>query len=265
MSSVSMFVENLERSRPPRAPWWRAAFGAQYPLVYARRAEREARQEIESLLALGLCGPVLDLGAGDGRHLAELARRGLLAVGVELSSARLAASRGERAGLVRADWGRLPLREGAARWALSMFSSFGYGDEEADALQLAEVWRVLAPDGRLVLDLADAQRVRAGLVPASERRVAGWRVRERRRLVEGGRRVLKAVRLRGPAGARVGWWESLRLRSPTELEGLLQGAGFELQALYGDWRRTPWRAGSERMIAVAGRYTPPSHAPRQHP
>ncbi|MFW6201808.1 MAG: hypothetical protein ACOC8B_04470, partial [Gemmatimonadota bacterium] len=46
---------------------------------------------------------------------------------------------------------------------------------------------------------------------------------------------------------------TLRLRTATEVDGLLRAAGFGSVRYLGDWSGEPFRHDSPRLIAVAGR------------
>ena len=215
--------------------WFESAFGADYLAIYAHRDLPQARRDVAGLLGLGLSGRVLDLAAGAGRHLEALGERGLVAVGMDLSPELVAAARpGLR--LVRADSRRPPFRPASFDVALSLFSSFGYlRDRAEDTAQLAAVAPLLAPGGRLFLDLPQAARLRAELVPRSTRTVAGQELNEVRQLVEGGRRVVKDLTLVGSGSSPTrSYREELNLYDPDELEALLGEAGFAVEARWGD-------------------------------
>jgi 23S rRNA (guanine745-N1)-methyltransferase len=91
-------------------------------------------------------GCVLDLGAGTGHYLAAVLDTSPSRVGIALEIAKPALKRAARAhprlGAVGADtWGRLPVRDGVISVALNVFAP----------RNAAEIARVLAPDGRLVV------------------------------------------------------------------------------------------------------------------
>jgi SAM-dependent methyltransferase len=96
-------------------------------------------------------GPVLDVGCGPGRHVLALARRGELAVGVDLTSA---AVRHARARGARVVWGSVfaPL-PGAGRWrtALLLDGNIGIGGRPVELL--TRLRELLRPDGRVVCEL----------------------------------------------------------------------------------------------------------------
>jgi 23S rRNA (guanine745-N1)-methyltransferase len=96
--------------------------------------------------AAGAAELVADVGAGTGYYLAHLLDRVPDAAGVAIDVSKFALRRAARAhdrlGAVVADaWRRLPLRDGAVDVALNVFAP----------RNSAELRRILAPDGRLVV------------------------------------------------------------------------------------------------------------------
>ena len=236
-------------------PWYAAAFGDDYRRVYAHRDLDGARPEAAFLLAQGVAGRVLDLCCGFGRHALLLAEAGLDVYGLDLSLDLLRAARelpgfeAHLAGrLVRADMTRVPFADGSFDALVNLFSSFGYLGEVGDGRVLAEVARVLRPGGRAVLDLMNPERVRATLVASSQRRGDGFELLERRRLEQGGRRVVKEVELRIDGRAPRRWREDVRLYDPGELEPLLGAAGLAVDAVWGDFDGRPAEPDAPRRI-----------------
>jgi SAM-dependent methyltransferase len=150
----------------------------------------------ERLLARA-AGPVLDVGCGPGRHVCALARRGVLALGIDVSpvAVRLARARGATA-IERSIFDRVPGIWGSA---LLLDGNIGIGGRPAALLR--RVAELLVPDGVVLLELdapgaaTGVQRLRLeGAAPPSEwfswarvavdaidgpASVAGLRVRER--------------------------------------------------------------------------------------
>jgi SAM-dependent methyltransferase len=96
-------------------------------------------------------GPVLDVGCGPGRHVHALARRGVLAVGVDVSPVAVALARRRGATVLEASiFDRLP---GAGRWrsALLLDGNIGIGGRP-DAL-LRRLVALLAPGGLVLAEL----------------------------------------------------------------------------------------------------------------
>jgi SAM-dependent methyltransferase len=96
-------------------------------------------------------GPVLDVGCGPGRHLEACRRRGLPALGVDLSADAVAAARARGGNAVHTSvFGTVP---DAGRWgtALLLDGNIGIGGRP-DRL-LARVRELLCPGGRALVEL----------------------------------------------------------------------------------------------------------------
>ncbi len=174
---------------------------------------------------------VLDLGAGTGRHVVQLARRGCRVVGLDLSAHMLALARdklaeeGLRAALVQADMLRLPFAPGPRFDAiLLMFSTLGlvHGAAAREAL-VAWAARLLAPGGVLLVHVHNQDYVRSAHRTVSAR--ATEKVGQMLGLLEPGDHIVRNYR------GRV----DLRLHSFTreELVDLLDGAGLRVRELVG--------------------------------
>jgi SAM-dependent methyltransferase len=96
-------------------------------------------------------GPVLDVGCGPGRHVHALARRGVLAVGIDVSPTAVALARRGGATVLEASiFDRVP---GAGGWrtALLLDGNVGIGGHP-EAL-LARLAALLAPRGTILVEL----------------------------------------------------------------------------------------------------------------
>jgi len=97
-------------------------------------------------------GPVLDIGCGPGRHVLALAGRGVEALGIDVtpSAVRLARSRG--ANVVEGSiFGPV---SGAGTWGTALLLDGNIGIGGDPAALLARVGSVLAPGGRVLVELA---------------------------------------------------------------------------------------------------------------
>jgi SAM-dependent methyltransferase len=229
------------------AEWFRRAFGRDYLRVYARRNEEEAERQVAFVLERVPLQPedrILDLACGAGRHTAVFRRRGIPAIGLDLSRDLLdvAAQGALRGLLVQGDMRTLPFR-GCFRLVTSFFSSFGYfATDDEDESALRQVRSVLREDGMLFLDYLNPDEVCRELIPADERYVDGLKIRQERWLSPGGLRVEKRITISGDGPIRE-YRESMRLFAREELEQLVQRAGFAIDATWGDFdgsTHSPW-------------------------
>ena len=96
-------------------------------------------------------GPVLDVGCGPGRHVHALARRGVLAAGVDVSPAAVALVRRGGAAAIHANvFDRLP---GAGSWKTALLLDGNVGIGGRPAALLRRIARLLAPCGIVLCEL----------------------------------------------------------------------------------------------------------------
>ncbi len=239
--------------------WYETAFESGYLDLYPHRDLASAEREVRGLVDAGLTGRVLDLGCGFGRHALAMHRSGLDVVGLDLSfdllthAAEIEGGEALAGRLARGDFRALPFAASAFDGLTMLFSSFGYFDDETNARVLAELARVLRPEGRLVLDLMNAERIRATLVPASRTERGGSVLHEQRRLTDDGKRVRKDVRVEELDGTERRWHEDVRLFDREELAPWLAGHGLELERCWGDFDGSADTAEAPRRIVWARR------------
>jgi SAM-dependent methyltransferase len=215
-------------------PWWRTAFGAHYETLYAHRDDTSAAAEVAGLLPnlRRAPGPILDACCGNGRHLAALRAAGLPAFGFDLSADLLASARQRtecRGRLVRCDM-RRPALTGGWGAVLLLFTAFGYFDDQDNAACLAALGGLLAPGGRLVLDLPDPEEVQRALVPRTERETACGQVVEERVIRRG--RVEKTVTLTRNGAVVQTYRESVQLYDRAGLAGVAGRAGLRVDEVW---------------------------------
>ena len=259
--------------------WYRKAFGAHYPLLYGHRDEAEASLCLDLLPRLAPLaradnqdqGLLLDLGCGEGRHLAELASGSIPVVGLDLSrplleSARRRLSAGTLAPLVRGDMLALPFQPAVFSSVLSLFTAFGYfGNLGENRPLVAQIARVLVRGGHWFLDYLDAERVRDELGRPGdhtrERTSGPLAVTETRVLSASADRVIKTVRV-VPVSGRfdeaasldvppegLSYQEQVALFTVLELDAMAGELGMERVAAAGSYRGDPL-GGGDRWILV---------------
>jgi hypothetical protein len=144
---------------------------------------------------------------------------------------------------------RLPIRPGSMDLTVSLFTSFGYFErDEEHAGAVCEMVSTLRPDGWFVIDFLNAAEVRRRLVTSERVSVRGGEVEVARAVSADGRYVCKTIVT--PGGRR--FTERVRLFEPGQIATMLEAAGVDVQARYGDYDAAPLRPGSPRTI-LAGR------------
>jgi SAM-dependent methyltransferase len=201
-------------------------------------------------------GPVVELGVGTGRIAVPIAQKGVRVIGVDSSAGMLETCRrrARAAGVEQ----RLDLRLGDLRdppvrahegveAALCPFRSYLHlADDLARRDALRAVHRLLPPGGPLVFDVfAPAPDDIADTHGRWLEREPG--IHERADWDEQARTLTLSVR--GPSGETT---MALAWISADEWHRLLEAAGFEVEACYGWFDRSPY-SGGEDMIFVARR------------
>jgi SAM-dependent methyltransferase len=141
--------------------WWEDLFNDDYLRTCEKLTDEQIAREVdfvEDSLGIERGGAVLDLACGTGRHTIELARRGYEVVGFDLSLAMLARA-GEDAqdheakvNFVQGDMREMTFDEqfdGVFCWN----TSFGFFEEEKNALVIDRIHRSLRAGGLFLLDV----------------------------------------------------------------------------------------------------------------
>jgi ubiquinone/menaquinone biosynthesis C-methylase UbiE len=243
-------------------PWWRHHFDEAYlrlhdPFFPEAQSRAEAAAILD-LLGLPAGARVLDMPCGWGRHVLVMPEVGIESFGADLSAVFLrraaadAEERGRPARFTAADLRYVPFRDASFDGVVNVFTSLGlFRDDADDVAALREARRVLRPQGRFLLESMHRDEVVAAYANRDRWRLPdGTQVRVRRRFdpVTG----VSRERMRWRRGAERGEkHHALRLRSATEIDGLLRAAGFRSVRYFGDWDGRPLRRTSPRLVAVA--------------
>lgn len=147
--------------------WWEELFQIHEYAQFAAAAKALTEAEIDFLvevLRLEAGSSLLDLGSGNGRHVLELARRGIHAEGIELVPAVVQHARQQA--MEEGLWARLiqgDMREisalGPFDAVIIMNSSFGFFSDAENAALLASAKEALAPGGRLLLQCINPYQI----------------------------------------------------------------------------------------------------------
>lgn len=125
-------------------------------LALASGERRDARawvgeaDEVDRRVLDRILGPVLDIGCGPGRHVVELARRGIVVLGIDVGASVLSIARRRGAiTLERSVFDRVP---GAGRWRTALLLDGNVGIGGDPGALLARTRRLLAPGGTAIVE-----------------------------------------------------------------------------------------------------------------
>src|SRR2546426_49649 len=144
-----------------------------YPYMFDGQRFAAADEQARKIMKLtGVRrGAVLDLCCGPGRHSIAFAKRGLRATGVDRTRFLLMKARQRaRSSRVRVEFVRSDMRDfvrpDTYTLALSMFTSFGYFDKQADERRvLLNIFTSLKAAGVCLIDVMGKERIAKVLQP----------------------------------------------------------------------------------------------------
>jgi D-alanine-D-alanine ligase len=232
-------VDNPEKYVPP--DWWRKIFNSIYLKtdgdvvddIEITRMEIDIFQEI---LQLKGDERILDLCCGHGRHSLELARRGFKFVeGLDRSHYLIqkAKSQAKKENLPvkfrEGDARKLPYPPDTFDVVMILGNSFGYFETVEDDLRvLKEVFRVLKPWGKILIDVADGEYLKANFKKQTWEWIdkKHFVCRERTLSSDGTRLISREIVTHTEKGVIADQFYAERLYTKKDLEELLTKAGF---------------------------------------
>jgi ubiquinone/menaquinone biosynthesis C-methylase UbiE len=198
---------------------------------------------------------VLDVACGTGRHTIALCLAGFDVVGLDISTnlLKIARKRGALV-LVRGDMRFLPFKSGYFTAAVSIDNSFGYlPSEKEDEQGLADVKRVLKPNGMFVLDVFNREKLteKYRLRKASPKLYSyqSFMLKQERTVSADGTWLCDRWTVKQRANGQEHVFEhKARLYTLVRLEGMLSEAGFFIDKTFGDYEQQPFSPASPRLI-----------------
>lgn len=234
--------------------WWRDYFGDDFFELHVDLFPEElSRREVAGMLDLlqaPIGGMILDAPCGWGRHAALLAEAGYNVIGTDISYDLL--KRAGRGKYAAADVRFQPFESCSFDVVLNVFTSLGlFLSDAEDIAAIREAHRLLKPGGRFLLESMHRDDVIAAYAERDRWVLpGGTEVRVRRRFdpVTG----ISHEKLQWRKGEATGRKQhALRLRTATEIDGLIRAAGFREVEHYGDWDGRPFSYRDSSLIALA--------------
>ncbi len=235
-------------------PWYDRFFRHEY-LKFDEHPETDL--EIEFLLRtlkFKSDTRILDIGCGYGRHALPISQKGYSVFGIDRSPVMLSAAQSKNANrnlrLLLSDMRSLPFSN-AFHIALSLFSSFGYFQDEDENFQvLQQISSSLLPGGQFLIETANRDFIVRHLVPTQVYRPQDLVLIEERTFdAATSRSQVDITILQNGEETRLN--HSIRLYTYTELQMLLAAAGLVSIAVWGDYRGNAYTYDSPQMITLA--------------
>ncbi|MEW6103608.1 MAG: methyltransferase domain-containing protein [bacterium] len=232
-------VANLEEY--VSSDWWKKIFNPLYLKTDGDVVDDQRLTKDEVSLIIEALKPkkdeeILDLCCGQGRHTIELARRGFLNVeGLDRShyliykAKTLSKKEGLNIKFKEGDARKLPYPPDTFDIVIILGNSFGYFESIKDDIKvLYEVFRILKPWGRLLIELADGEYLKTNFNPRS------WEwmdknhfvCRERSLSLDGQRLISREVITDVEKGVIADQFYAERLYTKDDISNLLKNANF---------------------------------------
>ena len=235
--------------------WFENWFNEDYLTLYRHRDMEDANRQISLILSTlqpTSTARILDLGCGEGRHLEIFYQHGFQATGIDLSPVLIekGKSRFPHLNLAVGDMRKI---EGKFGIILSLFTSFGYFDEDSQNMAvLRSVSQALNPGGMFWLDYLNPEYVKANLKPETVRQLEpGLSVTERRQIE--GDMVIKDIVFDSRTGEKH-YEERVKLYEKADLESMLRDADMKPAGSFGDYDGKRWAPETPRTILFAEKH-----------
>ncbi|MDX2360101.1 MAG: methyltransferase domain-containing protein [Crocinitomicaceae bacterium] len=234
------------------ASWFDTSY---YHILYKNRDDVEAKKFIHrlvDLLSIPKTKKILDLACGKGRHSVTLNELGYNVLGVDLSKNSI--DNAKKSVVDGLDFDVHDMREviqGKSFGAIfNLFTSFGYFDSTADNNRvLSSIHTMLEPNGILVIDFMNAQRIINSLVESEEKMVDGISFAIKRNY--DGTHIFKNIQF-SDGGHDYDFTERVQALKAEDFEIMLNANNFEILSTFGDFDLAPYNSEtSDRLILVA--------------
>jgi len=240
-------VKNLENYLHPE--WWKLIFNSMYLKTDADVVEDEKITTDEvilftKLLNLNEGDTLLDLACGQGRHLIELSKKGNYNLyGLDRSryliqrAKNVSKKNGFTINFKEGDARKLPYATDTFDFVTILGNSFGYFETRDDDIKiLKEIFRVLKPNGKLLMDVADGTYLKENYTPRSWEWIdkKHFVCRERSLASDNERLISREVITHTEKGVIVDQFYAERLYSKQQLTKLITEVGFKKIAFHGN-------------------------------
>jgi SAM-dependent methyltransferase len=228
-----------------------------YPILYKNRDVHEASIFIDKLIEYLNILPqhnILDIACGRGRHSIYMNEKGLNVVGIDLSQESISQARlseNERLHFFVHDMREL-FKEDEFDFALNLFTSFGYFENEVENLQSIQAMsKALKRGGKLVIDFFNPKKVIREMLPFEQKNIEGIEFMIHKELTDSF--IIKSIDFQDN-GKDFHFQEKVKMIDITEFEYYFQQSDLKLIQLFGNYQLEAYNEEvSERMILIGER------------
>ena len=237
--------------------WFKEWFDENYLELFLKTQSEELTKKqvdfIIDVLDLSKGDRVLDVGCGIGRHLIELAKRGIKGMGIDVIDRFIEIAQRNKKDLdiefFKMDERKMNFLE-EFDGAISMWTSFGYFSDEENLSVLRKIQKALKPDGRFLLDIENVYYLIKNLVRERWERKGNIFLLERNKFsIMNGR--IKTKRIIIKDGKVFEYERIYRIFTKKEIEEYLSLSGFRVINVFGDYTKEPLKESSKRLIVLA--------------
>jgi SAM-dependent methyltransferase len=233
--------------------WFESWFDSPYyHILYNHRNDKEAQQFLDQLIYyvnMPEQGTVLDMACGRGRHSKYLNSLGFNVTGIDLSvksiqDANLSAN--EKLVFKVHDI-RNPV-EGTYDLVLSLFTSFGYFENEKEDLQVLKgMKKAINTYGLGVLDFMNTDKVIRNLVPEEQVFRDGITFNIKRFVKDGF--IIKEISFENN-NQKFHFYEKVKALTLPDFEILFSKSGIDLLDVFGDYSLGKYQPDSDRLLFI---------------
>lgn len=233
--------------------WYQNWFNSPYyHILYKDHNDTDARFFIDKLsnkLKPLTDSRMLDIACGRGRHSVYLNSKGYDVTGTDLSEANISYARqyeNEKLHFHKHDMRNLHYIN-YFDYAFNLFTSFGYFDTERDHLKALRAFRkALKPEGILILDYFNSEKVKSNYNPEETKEVDGINFSIHKAVHAG--KIIKHISFKAQNHA-FKYKEEVCLFSQADFLRMFKMSGFKVCSTFGDYSLRPFDEGnSDRLI-----------------
>ena len=226
-----------------------------YHILYKNRDLKEAELFIDNLtthLNPSFNAPIIDIPCGKGRHCIYLNKKGFTVSGADLSPESIRYAKkfsNETLDFFTHDM-REEFAENKYSTVLNIFTSFGYFDDPMDNQRCIDSFtKALLPDGTLVMDFMNIEKVVQNLLPLEIKVIDGIEFEITKQIQNN--RIVKDIKFTDK-GKNYHFQEKVSLLYKEDFLKYFNFANLKIKNVFGDYQLNPFdEKRSDRLILIA--------------